>query len=86
MYMCGLVYIDRANKITEQINSLSLSESSKHEALKKKQKTVFEESLTYFKRARDINKEDLDIVRALAEVYRKVGNYDKSMEMSQLLK
>ncbi len=86
LYMCGLVYIDRANKITEQMNSLSLSESRKYEALKKKQKGVFEESLVYFKNAREINKDDLDIVRALAEVYRKVGEYDKSMEMSELLK
>mgnify|MGYP002620037086 FL=1 len=86
MYMCGLVYIDRANKITEEMNSLSLSESRKYDALKKKQKTVFEESLTYFEGAREMNKEDLDIVRALAEVYRKVGNYEKSMEMSELLK
>jgi tetratricopeptide (TPR) repeat protein len=86
MYMCGLVYIDRANKITEEMNSLSLSESRKYDALKKKQKTVFEESLSYFEGAREMNKEDLDIVRALAEVYRKVGNYEKSMEMSELLK
>jgi tetratricopeptide (TPR) repeat protein len=86
MYMCGLVYIDRANKITEQMNSLSLSESRKYDALKKKQKGVFEESLTYFENAREMNPDDLDIVRALAEVYRKVGNYEKSMEMSELLK
>ena len=86
MYMCGLVYIDRANKITEQMNSLSLSESRKYDALKKKQKGVFEESLTYFESAREMNPDDLDIVRALAEVYRKVGNYEKSMEMSELLK
>ena len=33
-----------------------------------------------------MNKDDLDIVRALAEVYRKVGDYEKSMEMSELLK
>jgi len=86
MYMCGLVYIDRANKITEQMNSLSLSESRKYDSLKKKQKTVFEESLSYFENAREMNPDDLDIVRALAEVYRKVGNYEKSMEMSELLK
>ena len=86
MYMCGLVYIDRANKITEQMNSLSLSESRKYDSLKKKQKGVFEESLTYFENAREMNPDDLDIVRALAEVYRKVGNYEKSMEMSELLK
>ena len=86
MYMCGLVYIDRANKITEQMNALSLSESRKYDALKKKQKGVFEESLSYFENAREMNQEDLDIVRALAEVYRKVGNYEKSMEMSELLK
>ncbi|HCP40796.1 MAG TPA: acetyltransferase, partial [Cryomorphaceae bacterium] len=86
MYMCGLVYIDRANKITEQMNSLSLSESRKYDSLKRKQKGVFEQSLSYFENAREMNPEDLDIIRALAEVYRKVGNYEKSMEMSERLK
>ena len=46
---------------------------------------VFEESLGYFESAREMNKDDLDIIRALAEVYRKVGDYEKSMEMSELL-
>jgi len=42
MYMCGLVYIDRANEITEQMNNLGLNETRKYNALKDKQKGVFE--------------------------------------------
>ena len=29
--------------------------------------------------------DDMDIVQALMEVYRKVGNYEKSMEMKAIL-
>lgn len=85
MYMCGLVYVDQANKITEEMNGLGLNETRKYESLKKKQKEVFETSLGYFENAREMNPEDLDIVRALMEVYRKTGDYQKSMDMSKLL-
>jgi tetratricopeptide (TPR) repeat protein len=85
MYMCGLVYIDRANEITEQMNNLGLNETRKYNALKDKQKGVFEESLQYFEKSYEMNPNDMDIVRALMEVYRKVGDYQKSMDMKAVL-
>jgi len=85
MYMCGLVYIDRANAITEQMNSLGLNETRKYNALKDKQKEVFGESLQYFEKSYEMNPQDMDIVRALMEVYRKVGDYQKSMDMKAVL-
>ena len=85
MYMCGLVYIDRANEITEQMNNLGLNETRKYNALKDKQKGVFEESLQYFEKSYEMNPSDMDIVRALMEVYRKVGDYQKSMDMKAVL-
>jgi tetratricopeptide (TPR) repeat protein len=85
MYMCGLVYIDRANEITEQMNNLGLNETRKYNALKDKQKGVFEESLQYFEKSYEMNPSDKDIVRALMEVYRKVGDYQKSMDMKAVL-
>ena len=85
MYMCGLVYIDRANEITEQMNNLGLNETRKYNALKDKQKGVFEESLQYFEKSYEMNPNDMDIVRALMEVYRKVGDYQKSMDMKAVI-
>jgi tetratricopeptide (TPR) repeat protein len=85
MYMCGLVYIDRANEISEQMNNLGLNETRKYNALKDKQKGVFEESLQYFEKSYEMNPNDMDIVRALMEVYRKVGDYQKSMDMKAVL-
>ena len=85
MYMCGLVYIDRANEITEQMNKLGLNETRKYNQLKDKQKEVFGESLGYFENAFEMKPEDMDIVRALMEVYRKVGDYQKSMDMKAIL-
>ena len=85
MYMCGLVYIDRANEITEQMNNLGLNETRKYNALKDKQKGVFEESLQYFEKSYEMNPNDMDIVRALMEVYIKVGDYQKSMDMKAVI-
>lgn len=85
MYMCGLVYIDRANKISEEMNGLGLNENRKYESLKKKQKEVFQESQGYFERAYEMKPDDMDIVRALMEVYRKTGDYQKSMDMKAVL-
>ena len=85
MYMCGLVYIDRANEITEQMNNLGLNETRKYNTLKDKQKGVFEESLQYFEKSYEMNPSDMDIVRALMEVYRKVGDYQKSMDMKAVI-
>ena len=85
MYMCGLVFIDRANAITEQMNKLGLNETRKYNQLKDKQKEVFGESLGYFESAYEMKPEDMDIVRALMEVYRKVGDYQKSMDMKAIL-
>jgi tetratricopeptide (TPR) repeat protein len=85
MYMCGLVYIDRANKISEEMNGLGLNETRKYEALKKKQKEVFVESQGYFEDAYEMKPNDMDIVRALMEVYRKTGDYQKSMDMKKVL-
>lgn len=85
MYMCGLVYIDRANKISEEMNSLGLNENRKYESLKKKQKEVFMESQGYFEQAYEMKPDDMDIVRALMEVYRKTGDYQKSMDMKAVL-
>src|SRR6056300_365350 len=85
MYMCGLVYIDRANKITEEMNNLGLNETRKYNALKDKQKEVFGESLEYFEKSYEMKPDDMDIVRALMEVYRKVGDYQKSMDMKTIL-
>ena len=85
LYMCGLVYIDRANNITEEMNSLSLSQTTKYNKLKADQKSIFQESLQYFESAYEMKSDDMDIVQALMEVYRKVGNYEKSMEMKAIL-
>jgi hypothetical protein len=42
-------------------------------------------SLGYFEKALELNGDDLDIVRALMEVYRKTGDYQKSLDMKTIL-
>lgn len=85
MYMCGLVYVDKANLLSEQMNNLGLREVTKFEKLKAEQKTIFEESVQYFEKALEMKPEDEDTMRALMEVYRKTGDYQKSMDMKNRL-
>ena len=67
------------------MNGLGLNETRKYDALKKKQKDVFLESQGYFEGAYEMKPDDMDIVRALMEVYRKTGDYQKSMDMKKVL-
>jgi len=67
------------------MNNLGLNETRKYNALKDKQKEVFGESLEYFEKSYEMKPDDMDIVRALMEVYRKVGDYQKSMDMKTIL-
>lgn len=80
-YMMGLIYVDKANEITEEMNSLNLNETKKYDALKKKQEEAFKNALPYFEKAREIDPNDMDTLRALKEVYYKLKMYEKAKEV-----
>jgi tetratricopeptide (TPR) repeat protein len=85
LYMCGLVYVERANQITEEINDLPGSATKKYNELKAKQKSTFEKALPYFEKAHSIDAEDLDTIKALREVYYKTGDKVNYAKMNELL-
>ncbi len=76
-YMSGLLYVDEANDITGQMNSLKLSEKIKYKELQEKQKLVFENALLHFKEAYRINPRDKETLNALKEIYYKLKMYDE---------
>lgn len=85
LYMKGLIHIDAANAISEEMNALPLNAKSKYDALKKKQKSEFEAALPFFEKANGIAPDDLDTLRALKEVYYKLRMIDKAQKVDSKL-
>jgi tetratricopeptide (TPR) repeat protein len=87
-YMIGVIYIDRANELVEPMNKLgtSAADMKKFDALKKKQKSIYEEAIPYFETAMEVSPEDLDVLRALQRVYFNSGNRTKAMEIMNKIK
>ncbi|MFN3952126.1 MAG: tetratricopeptide repeat protein [Thermaurantimonas sp.] len=85
LYMKGLIYITQANDLVEQMNKLSFNETKKFEKLKNQQLDLFKQALPLFEKAYAINPNDKDTIKALREVYYKLGNSQKALEMDKLL-
>ncbi len=85
LYMNGLIYIDKANAITEKMNKLKLSEKKKYDALQAEQKKEFETALPFFEKVYAINPKDGDTLRALKEVYYKLKMREKQMKIMKEL-
>ncbi len=85
MYMSGLVYFNRANSISKEINDLPSSAIKKYDALKKKQKDTFKLSLPFFEKALELKPGDEDTLKALREVYYKVGDTENFKKVNDQL-
>lgn len=83
LYMTSIIYIDSANAVGDRMNDLPLDEEEKYEKLKSRQKSIFEEALPYLERAYKANPEDPQVVKALRQVYRALGMYEKAKGLSQ---
>lgn len=75
LYMQGLIYVNKGNATTLEMNDLPFEAKSKYEKLKKRQQEEFSKALPYFERAYEIDPNDQDNLTALAEVYQKLGRY-----------
>lgn len=75
LYMQGLIYVNKGNATTLEMNDLPLDAKSKYEKLKKRQQEEFSKALPYFEKAYKIDPNDQDNLTALAEVYQKLGRY-----------
>ncbi|MCH8546092.1 MAG: hypothetical protein LAT54_05110 [Cryomorphaceae bacterium] len=80
-YMMGVLYIDEANKFVEKMNKLTTSaaDMKKYDKLKAEQKEVFKKALPYFQKANEVNPGDVDVLRALQQVYFKTGSKEKAL-------
>lgn len=85
-YMAGYIYIDKTNAITERMNSLSRNQTSEFNRLDGERDAIYEEALKYFLMAYEAEPNDLSTVKALREVYFKLGNVAKVGEFTQKMK
>ena len=75
LYMQGLIYVNKGNATTLEMNELPLEAKEKYEKLKKRQQEEFSKALPYFEKAYELDPNDQDNLKALAEVYQKLGRY-----------
>lgn len=82
-FMSGVVWYDQGKATLDEMNQLGMSsaEQKKYEQLKGVKNDFFKKSIPYFEKAYVINSEDLETVKALWEVYRQLGDYEKVKEM-----
>lgn len=76
IYMMGLMKIQESNEIVEQMNSLKRNETKKFNELDKEKDKKLAEALKYFEQAYKVKPKDEDTLKALKEVYYKLGKYE----------
>ena len=88
------IYMDQANAIIEKMNNLSFgaADQKKYEQYEKERNALYEQALPYLEKSYSIKTESADsshivqTVKALQQIYAKMGNYAKSNEMKAKLK
>ena len=78
-FMSGVVWYDRGKATIDQMNELGLSKADqkKYDQLKVVKEGYFKKSLPFFEKAYEINDSDPETIKALWEVYRQTGDYEK---------
>lgn len=84
-YMSGLLYVTEANRLTAEINKLSLSEKTKYAKLQEEQQVAFKAALPYFEKSREIKPDDIDTLKALKEVYYRLKMYQEAKETQAVI-
>ncbi|MDX5447527.1 MAG: tetratricopeptide repeat protein [Bacteroidota bacterium] len=86
LYNYGTMMVDEANKVMLEMNNLPLNATSKYNKLNKKKEEILTESLGYFEKVYEIDPKDNYNLNALAEVYQKLGQYEKAMKIKEEMK
>ncbi len=85
-YSLGVIYVNHANLIADEMNSITDLKSKKLTALGEKYDEVLAEALKYLLVAEEINEHDLGTAIALRQVYARNGQQDKATTYSEKVK
>ncbi len=81
----GAIFYNKAADLTKQMQELSLDANDEYDRLNKESGDLFQQSLPFLEKAHTINKTDINTLNALKEIYAKIGDFDKSNAMKELL-
>ena len=84
VYSIGALYYNKAanktNELNELANDYSKEGTAKYEKLKEEVNAIFDESLPYFKKAEQMDPNDLNTLIALKEIFARKNDFDTSNE------
>ncbi len=84
-YNLGAMYVNQSVPLVEEINNLPPTDTKNYERLKKELEASYANAIPYLERAHELNQEDQATMQTLMELYVKVGENDKYMELKKKL-
>jgi len=84
-YNLGAIYYNQAAEITKKMNELGLDEQTEYDKYQVQSVDLFKQALPFFEKGHGINATDRNTIIALKEIYAKIGDFDKSNAMKELL-
>ncbi len=79
----GALFYNKAIEINKEMNNLDLDEEEKYEKLKKERNDLYAKALPYLEEAKSLKADDMKTLRALKEIYAKMGEYKKSKKIKK---
>ena len=79
----GALVLEKDKELVEEMNK-NLSNFKKYDEIKAKQLDLYKVALPYFEKAREVKKDNMDVVRTLMSMYENLEMDDKYKEMKAL--
>ncbi len=86
VYNIGVIYFNEGVEVAKEMNNLPISEQKKYEELKKQRNEDFSKGLPYLEKAHQLDPEDLPTMKALKEIYFRLGQMEKYKQINDAIK
>lgn len=84
-YNLGALYFNQAVELVNKANEIPANQNSKYKAAMEEANAVFAQALPFLEKAYVLNDTDEGTIRSLKDIYIRVGNDEKYMEMKNKL-
>ncbi len=84
-YSLGSLYFNKAAEVTKKMGDLPISEAKKYDMLKAESEGLFNTALPYFKKAENLNANDINTLIALKEIFARTNDFETSGEFKKRL-
>ncbi len=86
VYNIGVIYFNEGVEVAKEMNNLPINEQKKYEELKKQRNDDFSKGLPYLEKAHQLDAGDLPTMKALKEIYFRLGEMDKYKQINDAIK